>query len=304
MIKNMEVMILLLVDKLTKKEGFSKGEEIIAEFIIHLGENIQDYSARSIAKETFTSPATVLNLCKKVGIIGFDNFKKSYIEEIEYLNRQFGTVDPNIPFLEGDTIYKAANKLGLLYKETIDDTLSLLHHDLFQKAVKILTTSQDIHIYSRGTALNIAESFKEKMMKIGKNVYIDNNANYQRYDVYCIRPEDCVIFISYSGETDSIIQMAETCVARRIPFITMTSYGENTLSHMSDAKLYISTRENIRHNIANFNSNLSISFLLDILYSAYFSMDYANHFEFKISLTKKLESKRYSTNPILIDEDN
>ena len=47
---------------------------------------------------------------------------------------------------------------------------------------------------------------------------------------------------------------------------------------MSDAKLYISTRENLTHNIANFNSNLSIYFLLDLLYASYFSLDYENNF--------------------------
>ena len=67
--------------------------------------------------------------------------------------------------------------MGSLYEETIKDTLSLLHHDLFQKAVQLLNNNNNIHIYSYGTALNISESFKEKMMKIGKNVYITNNLN-------------------------------------------------------------------------------------------------------------------------------
>ena len=71
-------------------EDFSKSEIVIADFIIQLGEKIKNYSARSIAKETYTSPATVLNLCKKTGIEGFDNFKKAYLSEIEYLNQQFG----------------------------------------------------------------------------------------------------------------------------------------------------------------------------------------------------------------------
>lgn len=43
-------------------------------------------------------------------------------------------------------------------------------------------------------------------------------------------------------------------------FLSLTSFGENTLSQMSTAKLYISTRENLTYNIANFNSNLSIYF--------------------------------------------
>ena len=53
---------MLLVDMLTKKDNFSKSEEIIADYILNLGENIKEYSARNIAKETYTSPATVLNL--------------------------------------------------------------------------------------------------------------------------------------------------------------------------------------------------------------------------------------------------
>ena len=161
---------MLLIDKLTNKVDFSKSEIIIADFIILLGEKIKNYSARSIAKETYTSPATVLNLCKKTGIEGFDNFKKAYLSEIEYLNQQFGAVDPNLPFDQGDTIFKIANKMGSLYEETIKDTLSLLHHDLFQKAVQLLNNNNNIHIYSYGTALNIAESFKEKMMMLLKKL--------------------------------------------------------------------------------------------------------------------------------------
>ena len=59
---------MLLIDKLTNKVDFSKSEIVIADFIIQLGEKIKNYSARNIAKETYTSPATVLNLCKKIGI--------------------------------------------------------------------------------------------------------------------------------------------------------------------------------------------------------------------------------------------
>ena len=268
---------MLLIDKLTNKVDFSKSEIIIADFIIQLGEKIKNYSARSIAKETYTSPATVLNLCKKIGIEGFDNFKKAYL-----------------PFDQGDTIFKIANKMGSLYEETIKDTLSLLHHDLFQKAVQLLNNNNNIHIYSYGTALNIAESFKEKMMKIGKNVYITNNLNYQRYEVNCIPKGDCVIFISYSGETKTLINMAKTCQKKNIPFLSLTSFGENTLSQMSDAKLYISTRENLTHNIANFNSNLSIYFLLDLLYASYFSLDYENNFNKKLQLLNIVKNESYS----------
>ena len=127
--------------------------------------------------------------------------------------------------------------MGSLYEETIKDTLSLLHHDLFQKAVQLLNNNNNIHIYSYGTALNIAESFKENDEN-RKNVYITNNLNYQRYEVNCIPKGDCVIFISYSGETKTLINMAKTC-QKKYSFFKFNFFGENTLSQMSTAKLYI-----------------------------------------------------------------
>ena len=110
---------MLLIDKLTNKVDFSKSEIIIADFIIQLGEKIKNYSARSIAKETYTSPATVLNLCKKIGIEGFDNFKKAYLNEIEYLNQQFGTVDPNLPLIKEILFLKLLIKWVLYMKKQL-----------------------------------------------------------------------------------------------------------------------------------------------------------------------------------------
>lgn len=293
---------MLIIDKLAQCRDFSKSEELIAEFIIQEGEKIRDYSARSIAKETYTSPATVLNLCKKIGIDGFNNFKAEYLKELEYVSRNFGEIDANMPFKEGESNSVIANKLGALYKETVDDTLSLLQYDMVERAVDIFEESAGIHVYSYGTALNIAESFKEKMMKVGRNVYITNNLNYQRYEVNCLSRKDCVLFISYSGETKSIINMAKTCIRQKVPFITITSYGENTLNSLGNVNLYLSTRESLTHNIANFNSNLSINFLLDILYSAYFARNYKKNYQYKLSVTKKSESRRSSSNPILKDD--
>ena len=96
--------------------------------------------------------------------------------------------------------------------------------------------------------------------------------------------------------------MAKTCQKKNIPFLSLTSFGENTLSQMSDAKLYISTRENLTHNIANFNSNLSIIFYWIYCMLLIFLYDYENNFNKKLQLTSKSESTRHSSNPILMDE--
>lgn len=290
---------MLIIEKLKLKEKMSDTEESIADFILGLGEELKKYSTRNIAESTYTSPATVVRLCKKLGFTGFDDFKEQFLKEIEYLDRQYGKIDANFPFQKNDTMMHAAYKISQLYEDTIKDSISLLHHDALQKAVNLLKYSQSIHIYSFGTALNLAESFKERMLKIGKNVIIANNMNYQLYEANCIPKGDVAILISYSGETEKIICVAEMCKRKGIPIIAVSSFGENTLSKMASCKLTMSTKESMFYNIGDFSTHLSIHFILDVLYSTYFLTNYEKNYEVKLKDTTELESRRSSTNPII-----
>lgn len=290
---------MLIIEKLNEKENMTDGEESIAKFMLGLGEELNKYSTRSIAEATFTSPPTVIRLCKKMGFEGFEDFKEQFIKEISYLDQQFGKVDVNFPFLKEDTMMRVANKITHLYDDTVEDTLNLLHHDSLQKALNLLTHSKTIHIFSSGTAMNLAESFKEKMMKIGKRVNISSNLNYQLYEVECIPQEDIAIVISYSGETETALQVARSCKQRHIPIIALTSFGENSLSSLSDIELYISTKESLYNNIGDFSTHLSIHLLLDVLYSLFFWTQYDENYLKRIGISKKLESLRSSSNPII-----
>lgn len=290
---------MLIIEKLKSKEKMSDNEESIADFILGLGKELKKYSTRNIADATYTSPATVVRLCKKLGFAGFDDFKNQFLKEIDYLDRQYGKIDANFPFQKDDTMMNVAYKISQLYEDTIRDSISLLQHDSLQKALNLLKYSQSIHIYSFGTTLNLAESFKEKMLKIGKNVIISNNINYQLYEANCIPKGDIAILISYSGETEKIICVAETCKKRGIPIIVISSFGGNTLSKMASCNLTMSTKESMFYNIGDFSTHLAIHFILDVLYSTYFLLNYEKNYEAKLKETTELESRRSSTNPII-----
>ncbi|MFQ6791416.1 MurR/RpiR family transcriptional regulator [Thomasclavelia sp.] len=293
---------MLIIEKLNLKEKMSDGEESIADFILSLGKDLKKYSTRNIAEATFTSPATVVRLCKKLDFKGFDDFKIQFLKEIEYLDLQYGKIDANFPFISQDSFMKAANKIATLYEDTVKDSMTLLHHDDLQKALKLINYSHSVHVFSVGTALNLAESFKERMLKIGKNVIISNNLNYQLYEAKCIPSGDVAIIISYSGETDKIKQVAKTCQQRKIPIIAITSFGENSLSKMASCKLTMATKESMFYNLGDFSSHLSIHLILDILYATYFLNNYDANYLKKLEATKELESKRSSNNPIIMNQ--
>ncbi|MEI5993644.1 MurR/RpiR family transcriptional regulator [Candidatus Enterococcus mansonii] len=295
---------MLIIEKLNTKEDMTEAEIIIADFIIMIGKKISKSSTRSIAEATYTSAATVVRLCKKLGFSGFNDFRNHFLVELDYIDNQFGSISANFPFEKKDSYYKAANKIGSLYKETVDDTLSLLNDEILQKAVNLIKYSYAIHLFSYGTNLNIAETFREKMLKIGKPVYLSTNLNYQRYEARVIGKEDVAIIISYSGETANIIEIAQTCKQNNIPIILITSLGENTVSKYSACKLVISTKEHLFQNLGNFSTNISISLLLDVLYSTFFLTAYDLHYKNKLGIVGQLENKRKSSNSTINDWEN
>lgn len=295
---------MLIVEKLSSNEKLSESEESIATFLLQQGAQVNKYSTRSLAEETYTSPATVIRLCKKLGFKGFDDFKEQFLKEIQYLDQQSGIVDVNFPFSKEDTMMKVANKISHLYEETISDTMSLLNRDSLQKATSLFKSGENIYVFSSGTALNQAESFREKMLKIGKMVSISNNLNYQLYEVGCLSNKDVAILISYSGETEKILQVAKECKNTSVPIIAITSFGDNTLSEYADCKLIISTKESMFRNLGDYSTHLSMNLILDILYSTYFLQDYERNYEKKLEKAKILEKLRKSTNSIImISED-
>ncbi|WRK54774.1 hypothetical protein SD457_07710 [Coprobacillaceae bacterium CR2/5/TPMF4] len=50
--------------------NFSNSEKNIAKYILDNGENVLNLSIKELAKETYTSPATIVRLCQKLGLDG------------------------------------------------------------------------------------------------------------------------------------------------------------------------------------------------------------------------------------------
>lgn len=292
---------MLIVEKLSNQQKMTETEINIAQYLLNIGHDIKNNSTRSIAKELFISPSTVSRFCQLIGFSGFSEFQQHYLEEIRYLESKFQSIDPNQPFNEIDKNKRLASKVGALYKETIEDTVELLHHDSLQKAERMLHTARELYVGSAGDTFDLANVFKNRCLKIGKKVTVEirnDNLFYQA----CYAPNDsCFILISYSGETAMILKVAEKLRERQIPTIVITSYGDNQLSQLFETVLYISTHEKLVENLGNFSSLLSVHFILDVLYASIFNTCRQENYENRIRAAYEFEQARKSKNPLIRD---
>ncbi|MDG3142719.1 MurR/RpiR family transcriptional regulator [Streptococcus suis] len=294
---------MLLFEKLSDQNQMTELEKSIANYFLNIGYDIEHRSSRSIANELFVSPSTISRFCQLVGYSGFNHFKESYLEDLSYLNSNFRGINPNKPFSYHDKNMTLVNKLSSLYQETIRDTVDLMHHDSLQKATQLLLTSQKIVIGSAGDALEMAETFKNRMVKIGQFVHVERRTDNLFYQASISTQDTCFILVSYSGEVDAIIRIARVLKDKGIPFFVLTSYGSNQLAEISPLTLFISTREKLVDNLGTFSSLLSVSFLFDALYANIFSYNFNENYAKKITMTRDYETKRRSENPLLKDID-
>ena len=264
---------------------FSHSEKEIAHYILNEGEKVLNLSIKELAKKTYTSPATIVRLCHKLGLEGYGDFKIKYSAELQFDLAHTDRIDVNFPFNEEDNDSMVAYKLASLNQEVIAETIQLIDFEQLHQIVELLDQNKDIDIYGTGNSLLAAMSFQHKMMRIQRNVNLKMLAGEQ-------------VFISYSGETNELIKIAKILKEKKTPIIVLTSIGDNRLSHYATYILNIGSREKIFTKIAPFASQTSIEYILNVIFSCLFKKDYQKNIQNKISYDKENDVRHPLHSPV------
>lgn len=289
----------MLIRERFEKTKFSDSEQVIVDYILEQKTNIRAMTTKQIAQATYTSPSTLIRIAKKMKYKGWNELKDDYLKEEDYLSAHFSDIDANYPFQKNDPIMTIAAKLATVRNEATSDTLSLLTHDDLQKAVQIIYNSDYACVYAVSNNLNIVQEFKHNMSRIRKRVDICSQEGEIVFAASLQDKKSCSIIVSYSGETQELCRVARTFKLRGIPFIAITSIGDNTIARLADVTLRITTRERLFSKIATFTTDSAIAFMLDVIYSCVYAIDYDANTALKANMNSIIEKGRFSTSSII-----
>lgn len=277
---------------------FSHSEKEIAHYILNEGEKVLNLSIKELAKKTYTSPATIVRLCHKLGLEGYGDFKIKYSAELQFDLAHTDRIDVNFPFNEEDNDSMIAYKLASLNQEVIAETIQLIDFEQLHQIVELLDQNKDIDIYGTGNSLLAAMSFQHKMMRIQRNVNLKMLAGEQVFMSYNSNENKIAMIISYSGETNELIKIAKILKEKKTPIIVLTSIGDNRLSHYANYILNIGSREKIFTKIAPFASQTSIEYILNVIFSCLFKKNYQTNIQNKISYDKENDVRHPLHSPV------
>lgn len=277
----------MILRKLQKADGFSDIEKGLAEYILAHKKEVCLMSIRDLANATFTSTSTILRICRKVGTNGYTEFRMRLNTEIQE-DLQYGNdIDENIPFQLSDSFEDISDHIANIYMRGIQETLSLLDYRVIQRIVEKMQNCTCIDIFGEGSSLSSAYEFRNKMLRLGRNVHIEEGHTAQEYQALNCDEHHCAILISHSGENKDTVAIAQLLKTHHVYMIALTADKESTLGRMVNEQIVTGSDEDktLVTKLETFSSHTSTHFILDCLYCFL----YVKNYEQNIQKTKENE---------------
>lgn len=265
----------------------------IGAFALQERMHLSDYTIADIARETFSSKASVTRFAKALGYPGWREFIRDFMAEVRYETSHDAIVDMNYPFNEGDTQETIVNAIADVRFEAIADTMRALNRGMLELGVRYLQRAQNVWVFGISPNDYLGSLFCRKLLSVGKTAQVVRSGEYGLV-ARSLGPNDCALIISYSGNNPHIdpLRHLQELNGRRVPVIALTSEGDTYLRRHARCVLTISSREALYAKISTFATEASTSYLLDLLFACYFARSYQRNLERKLAGGKVLEKGR------------
>ena len=255
-----------IVEQMQRSELFTDSEQkIIKYFIEHLN-SIEKISINELASNTFSSNATIIRLCKKLGYTGYREFKLAFIREIESDKYVVKNVDYSNPFQPEESTASIVNSIYSLYREGMDMMQSQLDVNTLDHIVKQMVKAKRIFLFGISDVNITLKGFINKLVKIGIFPVLATDNVEEGHICPSITKDDCALFVSYSGKHKSYQYCVKILKRNHVPIMLLTANKNSPIYDYCDYKICIPDQEK-KENIATFYSQLVFEYLLNLIYS-------------------------------------
>ena len=268
---------------LKENKELSKNERILADYILKHPEDVLKMSSKDLGKECFVSTATVYRLCDKLGLSGFSDLKIKITSSLDDYRKSNEDFNFDFPVNQFQTHYEIIQKIKEDYEQTLNLTANLFSLDQLRLIASAMEKSQIIDVYTSAGNINFALNFQFQMQEIGIQVNVPVDEYQQRLIAASSNENHLAIIITFGGRGILSDILPRILHKVKTPIVLISSYDYTFKDFDPDYQLYISSYENHYKKISSFSTRLSILYILDVLYTCYFKLDYQENIEKKLA---------------------
>lgn len=240
---------------------FTSTEQRIAEYILQNPEKVVEGSAQELARESDTSPAAWIRFSKKLGYKGLPALKMDLAKDDKENDDLY-----HVLIEEKDSIETMVRKVQKISRNTLEQTYKLLNTDELNAAIQYLLQASNIYLVGIGGSGVVCTDMMQKLTRLHRSVIYHEDAHVLLARIAHITPEDVLVAISYSGETNLVNAAVKYAKKNGTPVIAITQYNvRSTLAKEADVKLYMPLEEKELRLGAILSRNASLV-LTDLIY--------------------------------------
>ena len=214
----------------------SKGQKLIASFVIDNLNEAVFMTAAEIAKEVGVSESTVVRFAVSVGYDGFPEFSramesyyKSKMNTISMMGAKYGKASQS-------DLLNSVLKADI---EKMEDTIANLDVEAFELATDIILKSKKVYVVGLRTCQPLAEFLHFYLNMIRPDVVLLNTTSASEMFEQMIRIDenDCIIGISFPRYSMRTLKAMEFANDRNAKVITLTDSVHSPMNLYSSCNL-------------------------------------------------------------------
>lgn len=268
--------------RLQEQNNLSKNEQIIADYLLEHPEQALKMTANELTKQCYVSSATLYRLCDKLDISGFSKLKMEMTSSLDDYLKTKDYFDFDFPVQAKQTHYEIINKIKEDYEQTLQLTSALFDLEELRRVSFAIQKAKIIDVYTSAGNVNFALNFQFQMQEIGRIVNVPIDEYQQRLIASSSNSDHLAIFISFGGRGLLADILPRILHSMNTPIVLISSPKYNLKEIQPDYHLYISPYENHYKKISSFSTRLSLLYILDVLYTCLFKLDYDQNVEKKL----------------------
>lgn len=191
----------------------SESEKLVLFFVDNHIDEMEDMTLVKLAEATLVSTTTVVRMCQKLGLDGFSDLKyqvKGMREQAPIVYTSF--LHDYLPYLARTIEQIDANQL--------------------KRMGNIVKQAPSIFIVSVGLTKTVGEYASQRLIQANKPAMHAYESHLIDLLPNLLKPQDVVIFISMSGETQTLLQSVQKLRFTGAQLFAVTNAADSSLSQL------------------------------------------------------------------------
>ncbi|GIP35709.1 MurR/RpiR family transcriptional regulator [Paenibacillus sp. J2TS4] len=245
-------------------------EQKAAKYILEHPDKVVNLSVQKLAELAGVSVATIVRLSRSLQLKGFQELKIKIAADLAQTTREYDSYQEIQMDGSAASLIESISHNNI---QSIQDTMSVLRIPDVERAIATMSSARKITVFGIGASAVIAEDFKQKLTRINRWCEAAYDFNSMATIAANLVESDVAFGISYSGQTEDIIQALTVARESGASIISLTKFGNNPVMELADIRLFTSSLEKSIRSGA-MASRIAQLNVIDILYVGIASQNY------------------------------